>query len=77
MRTLPLLAVVLFLPSCVGTPGARGTWVKPGVDPDVARRDRYECEREAVLRRTAEMPAETGYERCMRERGYVRHGDER
>jgi hypothetical protein len=49
--------------------------MKPGVDPDVVRRDRYECEREAVVRRTAETPPEVGYERCMRTRGYVRRGE--
>ncbi|MBI1736794.1 MAG: hypothetical protein HYR51_16630 [Candidatus Rokubacteria bacterium] len=69
------LAVALVAASCVGTFGAHGTWLKPGADPDVIRRDAYECEREAAVRRTGDAPADVLYERCMRARGYVRPGE--
>ncbi len=69
------LALVSLLAGCVGAYGARGTWIKPGNDPETAHRDAYECERHAVLHRSAAMPSEQLYEECMRERGYARPRD--
>lgn len=73
-RALVVAALALTAAGCVGTFGARGTWIKPGNDPETGHRDAYECEREAVLHASAAAPAEQIYERCMRERGYVRAG---
>jgi hypothetical protein len=75
VQRLAVVGIALLLASCVGTYGARGTWVKAGTDSEAAQRDAYACEREAVVRRTAELPVEVAYERCMRARGYVRAGE--
>jgi hypothetical protein len=75
-RAFALLALgAAGLGGCVGAFGPRGTWIKPGAYPDVAERDAYECEREAVRHATTDEPAAVVYERCIRARGYVRPGE--
>ena len=72
---MPALTCAVALAGCVGAYGVRGTWIKPGANPEVAERDAYECEREAVLHGSMDVPANLVYERCIRARGYIRPGE--
>lgn len=62
-------AAILLSGGCVGADWQRGTWVKPGVEPEQQRRDQYECERYAVTNAVDERRAAL-YAECMRTRGY-------
>jgi hypothetical protein len=66
---LTVAAAILLSGGCAGTGWQRGTWVKPGVEPEQQRRDQYECERYAVTNRVEKQPAAL-YAECMRTRGY-------
>lgn len=71
MRRLAALALVA-LAGCAATAWPRGEWTRPGVAAPAQRRDEYECEREAVLRRGAAAETAGAFAACMRARGYTR-----
>lgn len=71
MKALPIVALAM-LPGCAGVAARSGEWTRPDTAAAVQRHDEYECEREAVQRRTAAGVATAVFEACMRERGYAR-----
>lgn len=75
MRRLAALALVA-LAGCTATTWPRGEWTKPGVAAAIQRRDEYECERAAVLRRGTPGETAAAFAACMRARGYTRAAPE-
>jgi hypothetical protein len=65
---------LLALAGCMASAGPGDEWTKAGVDPSGRRRDEYECQRQATLRRGTSAETAAIVAACMRARGYQRGG---
>ena len=65
---------LLALAGCAAPAGSGGEWIKAGVAVSEQRRDEYECQRQAVLRRGAAAETVAAFAACMHARGYQRRG---
>jgi hypothetical protein len=66
--------ILLALAGCAAPAGSWGEWTKAGVEAPVQRRDEYECQRQAVLRRGTATETAAVFAACMQARGYQRGG---
>ena len=71
MKTIGLFTF-LALAGCAAPAGLGGEWTKAGIAASEQRRDEYECQRQAVLRRGAAAETVAAFAACMHERGYQR-----